>query len=146
MARSDAMPLLVRALVISAVSVWAAHAYAEQSKMVNGTALRRDVRCVSAGCEGWSAWYEYKSASDKTLYFHFDNHTGIAAFKVITIINYYDQFGGFVGRAEKRTAGPINRFVIYQAAIPDGARDITAEIYWSDSPEGYSEGEDVRFQ
>lgn len=93
-----------------------------------------DIECTSGNYEGWHVWYERQSMGpNEPARFHFENETGITAFNVYVIVNFFDYFDKHLHRLQYRTSGPIHKYAIFAGYIPEKASKITCEVYWSTS-------------
>jgi hypothetical protein len=98
-------------------------------------AEKGDIPCVNGTCEGWHAWYE-KNAFKNDVIFHFDNNTGVTAFNITVIVNMYDYFDNYLGRIEKKVAGPIHKFINLGGTVHKDTSKMTCDIYWSETYTG----------
>jgi hypothetical protein len=97
-----------------------------------------DIKCVNGNCDGWTGHYEtitgssgmgkYSGAAD----YIFKNNTGKPAFNIKIMLNFYDYFGTFIMRLQRKEEGPINVQIPMRGPWPTGASKVTFDIYYSE--------------
>lgn len=95
-------------------------------------AEKGSIECVKGNCDGWSVWYERNSLFDKIAVYHFENNTGTTAFKILVNVNFYDNFGVYLGRITYKLDGPIHQQFPFKGSFPEKSYKVTCDIYWSD--------------
>jgi hypothetical protein len=120
----------------------AGSSFAEELSSVNPSNCERGfctgIPCERGKCEGWEGSYEPipgtgGATGAYTANFFFRNRSGKSAFNVKIHVNFYDVFGDYIARKEKKEEGPIHNWVnMSPVRVPHNASKITYDIYWSD--------------
>jgi hypothetical protein len=94
------------------------------------------IPCENGYCEGWEGSYEIlagNSVQGGSLGgFFFKNKSGKVAFDIRIMVNFFDYFGGYIGRIELNENGPIYSHLSTKGIIPKETGKISFNIYWSD--------------
>lgn len=78
--------------------------------------------------EGWYVYYE-RGFSNEPVKFYFNNISGQTAFKIVAIVNFYDDSGNYLGRHNFGHPGPIHQYLNFQGKLPAKIKKMTAEVY-----------------
>ena len=93
------------------------------------------IKCSRGDYANWDVWYEGSGGfnSSGPAKFHFENKSEASAWHVLFIVNYYDYFGNYLGRDEKKYRGPLhkNQFKEFDGEIPPKTDKLDCELYWT---------------
>lgn len=110
------------------------------SLMISATAYAESgaIECTGGNPAGWRVWYEkaaLQPVDGDIITVHFENETGITAFKILATVNFYNIFDEYLGRAEWKQDGPIHKYFVPNIKVPHGTSKMTCDIYWKDKYE-----------